>query len=35
MCNDGRAARAIPVLEKALRGAGHSLPDRAIVSRPE
>jgi len=34
MCNDGRAADAIPVLERALRGAGHSLPDRAIGTRP-
>jgi len=34
MCNDGRAAQAIPVLERALRSAGHSLPERAIGARP-
>jgi hypothetical protein len=33
MCNDGRAAQAIPVLERALRSAGYSLPDRAIGTR--
>ncbi|HKU97715.1 MAG TPA: hypothetical protein VJR58_20670 [Vineibacter sp.] len=34
-CNNGRSAEAIPVLEKALRGAGFSVPERSIGSRPQ
>lgn len=33
MCNDGRAADAIPLLEKALRNAAFGVPDRAIGAR--
>jgi len=33
MCNDGRSAEAVPVLEKALRGAGYSVPERSVGSR--
>lgn len=35
MCNDGRAAQAIPVLEKALRNNGFGVPERAIGARPQ
>jgi hypothetical protein len=33
MCNDGRAAEAIPQLEKALRAAGYSVPETAVGAR--
>ena len=35
MCNDGRAAQAIPVLEKALRNSGFGVPERSIGARPQ
>lgn len=33
MCNDGRAAQAIPVIEKALRANGLAVPERSIGTR--
>lgn len=35
MCNDGRAAQAIPVIEKALRNSGFGVPERSIGTRDQ
>jgi hypothetical protein len=34
-CNNGRAAEAIPVLEKVLRANGFRTPERAIARQPQ
>jgi hypothetical protein len=34
-CNNGRAAEAIPVLEKVLRANGFRVPERAVARQPQ